>query len=88
MYKVIYKFADLQDKKHVYNIGDIYPREGTEPPIERVKELAGISNRLGRPLISKVAEDVPSKPTKAVEPSVEEKPKPKRGRKKKADSEE
>lgn len=75
MYKVIYKFADLQDSKFVYNVGDAYPREGSNPSEERIAELAGDSNRIGRPLIE------------AVEPIQEEKPKPKRNRKKKADAE-
>lgn len=98
MYKVIYKFADLQDKRHVYNVGDIYPREGSKPSEERIKALAKGTNKIGRPLIEEIAqpvkeEKIMNEPVEVEEPVeeepiVEEKPKPKRGRKKKVDSEE
>ena len=40
-YKVIEGFYDLQDKDekgncHLYNRGDIYPREGAQPTEERI----------------------------------------------------
>lgn len=54
MYKVIYKFADLQDSGHIYEIGDEYPREGHEPDESRIKELSGSGNKIGKPLIEKV----------------------------------
>ena len=51
MYKVIITFADLQDEKHVYGIGDEYPRKGYSPSAERVDELSTGKNLLHKPLI-------------------------------------
>ena len=51
MFRVIRHFTDLQDKKHKYREGDVYPRKGFEPSEERIAELSGTSNKLGVPLI-------------------------------------
>lgn len=59
-YKVIKEFADLQDKEHVYRKGDVFPRDGADASEERIEELASHSNKIGVPLIEKVAE--PEKP--------------------------
>lgn len=59
MYKVIKLFADLEDKNHVYNPGDVYPREGLKVTDERIKELSGSENKRGEPLIELI-EDVPA----------------------------
>ena len=53
-YTVLSEFADLQDEKHVYGIGDVYPREGYTPTAERVDELSTGKNLLHKPLIQKV----------------------------------
>ena len=55
MYKVIHQFLDLQDEKHHYKVGDTYPREGKKAVAARVKELSGTGNKIGKPLIEKVA---------------------------------
>jgi len=68
MYKVIKAFADLQDQKHVYKIGDEYPRKGYSPSGERVEELLSDKNKTGKPLII----------TEEPEPILEEKPKRRR----------
>lgn len=60
MYKVIERFADLQDYNHLYEVGDTYPREGMLPLPERVEELASNKNRLRIPLIK----EIPDKPMK------------------------
>ena len=65
MYRVIEKFADLQDANTIYEVGDTYPRKGSNPSAERIKALAGSGNKIGRPLIV----------------AVEEKPKPQRRKK-------
>ncbi len=57
MYKVIHTFADLQDGNKVYRVGDVYPHEGVSE--ERIIELAGSENKIGVPLIEKVAEKKP-----------------------------
>lgn len=80
MYKVIKFFHDLEDKKetksgtvyHAYNVGDVYPREGSKPSEERVAELAGSENKQGEPLIELVEE--------RVEKQTEEQPKTTRKR--------
>lgn len=64
MYKVIHSFADLQDDAHLYNPGDVFPREGLEPSRERYAELAGSSNKIGEPLIAEVEDEKPKKPVK------------------------
>ena len=64
MYKVILRFADLQDSSHVYEVGDAYPREGVKPTQERISELLGASNKIGAPLIEKVVEKKPAKAKK------------------------
>lgn len=69
MYKVIYKFADKLDKNYVYEVGDIYPREGVDVADERLAELSSCKNAIGKPVIEKIME----KPVKT-----EEKPKAKR----------
>ena len=80
MYKVICKFADLLDNNHVYIEGAEYPRSGYSPSSDRIEELSTNRNKLHRPLIQLVPEQVEQVEEKP-EPVVEEKPA--RGRKKK-----
>ena len=60
MYKVVKFFTDLQDNKHPYNVGDIFPREGVEVSEDRLKELSTDKNKRGAILIEEVVEDVPA----------------------------
>lgn len=55
-YEVIKYFTDLQDNRHPYNVGDIFPRQGKEVTEERIAELSGSNNRQHTPLIKEVAE--------------------------------
>lgn len=55
---VIKKFTDLQDGNRVYNVGDVYPREGYTPSEERIAELASDKNKQGTPLIEAPASAV------------------------------
>ena len=93
-YTVLSEFADLQDEKHVYGIGDEYPRLGYSPSAERVNELLSGKNLLHRPLIqlvhdpvvvqepeSVVQEVVQESETAVEEPEITEQPKRKRGKK-------
>ncbi len=85
-YRVIRDFVDLQDDKHLYAVGDEYPRKGYEPKAYRVEELAGAYNLQHCPLIEKVEAPAP-KAEKAVEEK-EDAPKkatPKKRAPKKAD---
>ena len=52
MYKVIYKFYDIEDKnKHVYNVGEIFPYDGRKISKNRIEELSSEKNKIGKPLI-------------------------------------
>ncbi len=46
---------DLKDNNHIYEVGDAYPRSGRTKK-ERVEELLGTSNKIGKQLIEKVGE--------------------------------
>lgn len=51
-YTVIHDFKDLQDKGYVYLKGDKYPRKANKDVTkERVNELLGKDNKLGKQLI-------------------------------------
>lgn len=65
MYKVIEKFADAKDYGHIYEVGDIYPREGRVESPERIEELSSKKNRLKTPLIELVSESKQPKAKKA-----------------------
>lgn len=56
MYKVIHEFADLEDEKHLYKIGERYPRNGVIASSERISVLTSNRNKAGKPLIEKVLE--------------------------------
>ena len=64
MYKVIEYFEDLQDKSRPYNAGDTFPRKGLKVSEERIAELAGDTNRRGKPLIKFVEDKKPAKEAK------------------------
>ena len=51
MYTVIHEFCDLMDKKHVYRVGDKFPRSGINVSEDRIKELSTARNRIGESLI-------------------------------------
>lgn len=75
MYKVVSRFADLQDKNFIYEVGDVYPRDGVDVSDERIKELASTANKTGKALIEKIAKsikaEVEPEPEKEVEAEVE-----------------
>lgn len=73
--KVVYKFADLVDGNHIYEVGDSYPRDGYKPTKERVEELKGSDNKIGKPLIVAEADEViEAEPEVVVPEKVEAKP--------------
>lgn len=55
-YKVITQFKDLQDKSRVYQVGDKFPATKRKVSVERLDELSGDSNKLGKPVIEKEGE--------------------------------
>ena len=58
---------DLKDFNHIYREGDLYPRDGMEPPVSRIEQLLGSDNRFGRPLIEEIPE-VKKAPAKKIPP--------------------
>lgn len=71
-YEVIKTFADLQDNRHLYNVGDEFPHEGAEVTRDRLKELSGSNNKLGTPLIKEIKEIKPKSKTTNKKKKVEE----------------
>ncbi len=57
MFKVIKEFRDLQDNDYIYEVNDIYPHDNREVPVERIEELAGKKNKIGKILIQKLKEE-------------------------------
>lgn len=57
-YRVIRHFADLQDNRYSYQAGDEFPRSGFTVSEDRIAELTGRNNRLGKALIKPVADTV------------------------------
>lgn len=57
MYKVINEFRDLQDNDYIYEVNDIYPHDNREVPAERIEELAGKKNKIGKVLIQKLKDE-------------------------------
>ena len=55
MYKVITNFCD-RESGHVYARGDVFPFGDFEPTEQRIKELAGHVNALGKPVIELVSD--------------------------------
>jgi len=70
MYEVIYKFADVEDGLHVYEVGDKYPRDGVKVSGRRIAELASTENKIGQVLIKVIPET-----EKEEAPETEEDPK-------------
>lgn len=56
MYKVILKFKDLKTG-HVYEVGDTFPHKGKVTK-KRLNELSTKNNKLNKPLIEEIVEDV------------------------------
>lgn len=56
MYRVIKDFTDLRDERHVYRVGDEYPRSGTKADADRIAELEGDENAHGEPVIELIPE--------------------------------
>ena len=89
MYIVTKPFYDLQDvtkadhtkdgdiprEYWLYKAGDVYPRDGANPPTEqRIRELASDSNKQGTPLITWVEPEPEPAPEPASEPEPVEEP--------------
>lgn len=44
-------FTDLEDNRHVYMKGHVYPRKGYDPTDERIKALASVENKRNEQMI-------------------------------------
>lgn len=91
MYKVIEKFTDIQDDNHVYEVGDVYPREGLKVDEARIQKLLTSNNRRHMPMIAEgkasvnKAESLNSaSPVREEETPIAQEPSPKKDNKKKA----
>lgn len=73
-FRVIKYFTDLQDGKHAYHEGDIFPREGLEVSEKRIKELSTDANRRKQPLIEAIEEPQQELVEEPVEEPVEDIP--------------
>lgn len=54
MYKVLKRFADLEDNKYLYEVGDEFPHRGVKVSAERLKTLMGSDNLMHEPLIEEI----------------------------------
>lgn len=61
IFKVIKAFKDLQDSNLIYNVGDVFPREGKEVSRERLNDLSTDNNLQKQPVIEGI-EDVSERP--------------------------
>lgn len=73
-YIVVKFFTDLQDNKHPYGVGDVFPRAGLDVSDERLAELSGSNNRQGVPLIKLEPEPVKKAQPTADAPTAEPEP--------------
>jgi hypothetical protein len=55
-YEVIENFFDIEDNKHLYEVGQSYPRKGFEVSEERITVLSSRNNNEKKPFI-KLVED-------------------------------
>lgn len=60
-YKVIRAFQDLDDNKHLYGVGEPYPRDGYEPSEERIQQLSTVNNNKRQVFIKKVEGQTPER---------------------------
>lgn len=56
-YIAIERFKDLKDDRHLYEVGDKFPRKGKRVSKARLAELSGSENRRGRAVIKEVEEE-------------------------------
>lgn len=77
MYKAVVEFYDLTDGERKYRVGDVYPRPGFSASAERIAELSGSNNKLGKPVIAAESKGEPKaepkeKPEETAEPKEEQ----------------
>lgn len=76
-YIVIHSFKDLQDDNYIYQVGDFYPRKDIKDiSEERIEELSGVNNKIGKSLIKAIEIESENKEEKAPESTGEKDPEP------------
>lgn len=71
-HKVVYRFKDLETG-HIYNVGDLFPHDGSKVKKSRVEELSTEQNKLKKVLIVKFNEnDSIKNETETIETVVED----------------
>ncbi|WCR29721.1 termination factor Rho [Paenibacillus thiaminolyticus] len=54
MYKVISRFKELKHDGHIYEVDDIYPKEGAKATKARLEELSTTKNKYQKVFIEEV----------------------------------
>lgn len=62
MYKAVIRFREVADAKHIYEIGDEYPRDGYAPAEGRIEQLLSGNNKVGYPVIEEASGEATGKP--------------------------
>ncbi len=57
MFRVIRKFKDLKHGGHIYQVGDVYPKEGAKATKARLEELSTGKNKYNQVFIEEVAKE-------------------------------
>lgn len=71
-HKVVYRFKDLETD-HIYNVGDLFPHDGSKVKKSRIEELSTEQNKLKKVLIVKFIEsDSTKNETETIETVVED----------------
>lgn len=71
-HKVVYRFKDLETG-HIYNVGDLFPHDGSRVKKSRIEELSTEQNKLKKVLIVKFNEsDSTKNETETIETVVED----------------
>ncbi len=71
-HKVVYRFKDLETG-HIYNVGDLFPHDGSKVKKSRIEELSTEQNKLKKVLIVKFNEsDSTKNETETIETVVED----------------
>lgn len=60
-YKVIRRFMELKHDRHIYEVGDTYPKKGTKATKARLEELSTTKNKCGKIFIEEVPEETKDK---------------------------
>ncbi|WP_433943468.1 termination factor Rho [Paenibacillus sp. SN-8-1] len=56
MYKVVSRFKETNHDGHVYEVGDLYPKDGAKATKARLEELSSTKNKIGKVFIEEVKE--------------------------------